>query len=166
MRSVNEVGWINKFLSPESDIAAHQIQSVLYFSLLWNLFEGQVCETEADIPKIKRAVQTLQRNGNLRIAEYDDCREYFIRRYVENGNVSPLFDQLNLRTQNKSLVRDMLEGRETRECEVLQALLLIAYRYRNNLFHGVKSLPDLPSQNSNFQNANRLIMIFMDQWQT
>ena len=71
---------------------------------------------------------------------------------------------LNLRDEDKPLVEAVLNGNEISPEKVLLAILMIVYRYRNNLFHGEKSIRDLPNQIDNFRNANQLLMVFMEKW--
>ena len=160
-----ELVWINNFLSMRTHISREDIDSILCFSLIWNMFEGLICNKNASIPSMEAAIGELQRRGNLRIADYSDCLSYFIQRYVENGAVNYRFRHLRFRSRDREdLVRDVLEGREVNVPNILLALLIIVYRYRNNLFHGEKSLHDLPGQKDNFRTANQLLMIFMERW--
>jgi len=42
--------------------------------------------------------------------------------------------------------------------EMIEALLKIAFRLRNNLFHGEKQIEKLYEQNENFKQINLLLM--------
>jgi uncharacterized membrane protein YecN with MAPEG domain len=58
----------------------------------------------------------------------------------------------------------VLKGNETSSEKVLLAILIIVFRYRNNLFHGEKSIYKLQNQIDNFRNANQFLMLFMEKW--
>jgi hypothetical protein len=161
--SPQELIWINKFLSTRVPISLEDVDSVLCFSLLWNMFEGLVCGKNASIPKIEMAVEKIMRAGNLNPRDYEDHLAYFRRRYVEDGSVNDRFDGLRFRPRDREdLVRDVLVGQVSAAGDILLALLIIVYRFRNNLFHGEKSLRELPSQKGSFSVANCILMQVME----
>jgi hypothetical protein len=45
---------------------------------------------------------------------------------------------------------------------VILAISIIIYRYRNNLFHGIKDIPKIDAQIENFKNANSFLISFLD----
>ncbi|MBE0670630.1 MAG: hypothetical protein IH588_08590 [Anaerolineales bacterium] len=160
----NELEWISNFLSFERKLTGEDIENVRNFSLLWNLFERLVCHRNASIPALVDAISRLQRQDKLRIDDYEIFLKYFANRYIEGDKPNHRFRMLNLRGDDKTLVEAVLKGSETTPEKVMLALLMIVYRYRNNLFHGEKSIRDLPNQIENFRNANQLLMIFMERW--
>jgi plasmid replication initiation protein len=161
----NELVWISNFLSFERELTGEDIENVRNFSILWNLFEGLVCNRNASANALKNAVSNLQKQDKLKIEDYDKFLKYFANRYIENGETNDRFSKLNLRRSDKpELVEAVLKGTETAPEKVLLAILIIVYRYRNNLFHGEKSISDLPNQIDNFRNANHLLMVFMEKW--
>ena len=62
-----------------------------------------------------------------------------------------------METDNKELKE------ETTNQEKLQSLLYIAFRLRNNLFHGSKEVEKLYEQNENFKQINSLLMVIIEQ---
>jgi hypothetical protein len=161
----NELEWIGSFLSLGRKLSGDDIESVRNFSLLWNLFEGLVCNKSASVGALENAVSYLQKRNRLKIDDYEKFLKYFSNRYMENGEINHRFGKLNLRGSDKAeLVEAVLKGIETAPEKALLAILIIVYRYRNNLFHGEKSIYDLPNQIDNFRNANQLLMVFMENW--
>ena len=161
----NELEWISNFLSFERKLTGDDIENVRNFSILWNLFEGLVCNRNASIIALENAVSDMQNRNKLVIDDYNKFLKYFSNRYIENGETNHRFDRLNLRRGDKpELVEAVLKGNEIAPEKVLLAILIIVYRYRNNLFHGEKSIYDLPNQIDNFKNANQLLMVFMEKW--
>jgi hypothetical protein len=161
----NELEWICNFLSIERKFTGDEIDSVRNFSLLWNLFERLVCHRNASVAALENAVSNLQGQDKLRIDDYNKFLKYFANRYIENGKTNRRFRMLNFQRRNKrELVEAVLMGNETAPEKILLAILIIVYRYRNNLFHGEKAIRDLPNQIDNFRNANQLLMVFMEKW--
>jgi hypothetical protein len=161
----NELEWIGSFLSLGRKLSGADIESVRNFSLLWNLFEGLVCNKNASVIALENAVSDMQKRRKLKIDDYDKFLKYFANRYIENGETNRRFRMLNLpRGDKRELVKAVLIGNETAPEKVLLAILIIVYRYRNNLFHGEKAIRDLPNQIDNFRNANQLLMVFMEKW--
>jgi hypothetical protein len=56
------------------------------------------------------------------------------------------------------LLRRALSNENVDRSDLASALLLIVYRYRNNLFHGEKWLYQMRDQNDNFAQANSVLM--------
>ena len=46
-------------------IHSEDISSILYFSLMWNMFESMCCNKDASIPKIEQTVNQLYVDGKL-----------------------------------------------------------------------------------------------------
>lgn len=161
----NELEWIENFLGLQGKLHGNDLESIRNFSILWNLFEGLVCNRSASVGRLEGAVSNLQHNNQLNIADYDSFLQYFTNRYIENDEINFRFDRLRLRANDRrELVEGVLKGIETDPQSVLLAILIIVYRYRNNLFHGEKNIRDLPNQTDNFRNANQLLMVFMEKW--
>ena len=161
----NELEWISDFLSLDRKLSGDEVENIRNFSLLWNLFEGLICNNYATVNAMENAVLNLQKRDKLEIDDYSNFLKYFANRYVENGETNHYFARLNFRHNDKrELVEPVLKGDETAPEKVLLSLLIIIYRYRNNLFHGIKSIYDLPNQIENFRNANQLLMVFMENW--
>ena len=55
-----------------------------------------------------------------------------------------------------------MEGESSSNQEKMEALLRIAFRLRNNLYHGEKEVSKLYDQNENFKQINRLLMALID----
>ena len=60
------------------------------------------------------------------------------------------------------MVRGVLNGETQDVNNIVYALLLIAHRIRNNLFHGNKGIDSLHTQTELFQVVNRLLSDFIE----
>ena len=61
----------------------------------------------------------------------------------------------------KFVKRILLHGSDD-SSETIKAIILIIYRYRNNLFHGEKEIDLLPNQAEGFIRANKFLIACLD----
>jgi hypothetical protein len=59
-------------------------------------------------------------------------------------------------------VRAVLKGENTNPADCVAVLLIVAFRLRNNLFHGVKWAYGIRGQLGNFTNANEALMAALE----
>lgn len=137
-------------------------EAIFHFALLWSLFEARVLDTRANPPRILAAVQVWQNIAPLEIATLADALGFFRQRYFPDGNASYHYEQLNLHPDYLELATRVLAGADATNLEKLQVLLLIVYRLRNNLMHGVKWEYFMVGQLPNFTHANNILMRVMD----
>jgi hypothetical protein len=134
------------------------------FCLLWGLFEGRCLEASASIGRIVQFVHgialALEQNGEF----LDEPLAYFKDRYVQTADgFTYRFEKLRFRSRDKQEdVEAVLLGYQIDKPAVLIAMLIIVYRFRNNLFHGQKWEYELGDQLHNFSVANGLLMKAMD----
>ncbi len=149
--------WINNRFGTAFTNA--DLESVKDFSLIWNIFERYVCNSNFNIAHVEAQIKVKQ----FDLAHFQEHLDYFKNRYFENGNVNNRFANLNFRANDrKDLVRDVLNGTITTQHEIILALLIIVYRYRNNLFHGIKDIQLIDQQNENFKISNSFLIKLMD----
>lgn len=148
--------WINqKFNSTLKDSDFNHIKD---FLLLWNLFESKIYHNNFSINEVEGKIQQSLHNVNQDIV--DSTYQYFRKRYVADG---VHWNNLNFRPNDrKQLVRDILdEENSSNERKILSSTIII-YRYRNNLFHGLKDITTINYQKDNFITANKFLMMFID----
>ena len=122
-----------------ADLDAEERKAIQEFSLLWSAFEGSVLENSASPGRLLKLPSSLEDAGRLDPPVFEGPLAYWRDRYFADGGPTPHYAGLHMeRTtkQNHALVRTVLTGEEWTPVRVLQALLLIVYRLRNNLFHG------------------------------
>lgn len=101
--------------------------------------------------------------NRLSLAPFSQSLAHFKNRYFNNGEFTHLFHGLNLRrSDSPELVKKVVKGENTNDADCIAALLIIVYRLRNNLFHGVKWAYGLRDQLENFTNANNAIMAALE----
>lgn len=151
--------WLNLNAPGFEELSNEEKNAIMHFSLLWSLFEAQVLNTSASANSICSKINSWSDAGILSHSAFEECKNYFVSRYIEDGNVNDHFTHLHLRKNDKSeLVESVLKGDEKSVANVVSALLIIVFRYRNNFFHGVKWAYGLQGQLDNFNTANQLLM--------
>lgn len=150
------------------DLGPPELQAVEDFSLLWSVFENQVCDTNASPSTLVAIPKALARRGTLDMAPFREALIYFQNRYCQEGRVTQHFEGLRLpagRAKDAALVTDLVLGTANLDREdVLAGMLLIVYRYRNNLFHGDKWYYGMVDQRENFKHACDVLMAVMTQY--
>ena len=124
--------WIDQYLGI-SDIDNPSFEEVRNFMILWNLFESLLFQGSYSNLKAIHKSQSLQLDKQL----ITDTITYFRNRYIANNATTPYYANLRLRhNDNEPLIKDVLLGKINNESETVLAIIIIIYRYRNNLFHG------------------------------
>jgi len=155
----NEIEWINGYLQHNGLIDREQVQCITSFSLLWNLFEGHYCNQRASIRAFEAMVTSIAEKGILSLSYFDEHINYFKLRYISGEQLNTLFQGLCFRPNDrKDLVENVLLGKNNDIKDIVLSLIIIVYRLRNNLFHGIKSLHEINGQVDNFKNANGILM--------
>lgn len=135
----------------------------MHFVLLWSLFEAKALDTRANASAILSLAHEWQAQGRLDASEFSDQLEHFKTRYFANGQPTDHFNGLHLRNgDNPALVRSVLSGANIDPADSVAALLIVVYRLRNNLFHGLKWSYELRDQLANFNHANSALMGALD----
>lgn len=161
MEDFNELEWINQFFDNAVDLQQNEgLERIKNFALFWNMFERFACANFANIQKIEAFVIELNERTEITIDFVNPYIEYFIERYTQNGSLN--IDGLQFRNypgdiRAKGKVVAVLSRKVETPKEILEALLLILLRFRNNLFHGNKQIVNLDTQVTNFTLANKLL---------
>lgn len=155
----NIVGWLKERVLGFNQLSSDELSAISDFSLLWSLFELRILNSGGSATAVCNAVDAWQKAGVLDASCLDAELAYFRQRYFANGDFTHNFDHLHLRNNDREeLVRAVIDGsdRDPRNCVI--AVLIIVFRYRNNLFHGVKWQYKLVGQLDNFNAANAVLM--------
>lgn len=149
--------WINNRYGIQ--LNENDLKSVRDFSLIWNIFEGTVCDNNFCISRVEQEIN----NRNFSLDEFAPTLYYFRDRYVSNNQTNQRFEQLHFRDNDrKDFVADVLLGNHTETKHIILALVIIVYRFRNNLFHGLKDIRFIDEQESNFDNANTVLTTILN----
>lgn len=157
------LAWVNEYTQPAMRIDAETFGPILHFSLMWNLFERDACGKEATPPAIEKAVQSAFTAGKLTLGPFQEHLQYFRDRSQRDGmQIEQYLNALKMTNQNaRHLVGGVLAGTLTDPNNAIHALLLIAHRIRNNLFHGEKDVAMLHTQAHLFRAINSLLATYL-----
>lgn len=143
---------------PEADRAA-----IFNFTFLWSLFEAQIMGSFARADLICSKVDEWRDTETLDAVHYDAELAYFRQRYYNNGAFTPHFAHLHLRPADQpAVVQSVLDGSNNDPRDRLLTVLMIVWRFRNNLFHGEKWAYQLQGQLSNLTHANAVLMRLLE----
>ena len=82
---------------------------------------------------------------------------------MRDGSIEDTFDRILMtNTESQNVVRQALIGEAQDLNNIVYALLLIAHRIRNNLFHGNKRVETLHTQTELFHVINRLLSDYIE----
>ena len=163
---MNPIAWLELRVPGFAALSDEERTAIQQFALLWSLFEGRPLRTEASARQIIAIIHDGVSSGQVRMEPYEGCLEYFRNRYFQAGAFTHHFHQLNLRgNDNSPLVRAVLSRENNDPADCISAILIVIYRFRNNLFHGHKWEYELSGQLANFTHANDALMAAYDQLQ-
>jgi hypothetical protein len=153
--------WMNRRLAAYRNLSIQEKRAIRDFALLWSFFEEIWLGNWGNVPRIRQEVEA-RLTPNASMTAFDDALAYFRNRYVSAGNPTESFAHLSVSPNDRQDVLDVLSGQTNEPRRVLTALLIIAYRLRNNFFHGEKAGYGYQGQLENFQHANAVLMHTMD----
>lgn len=156
---INELQWLNSKMN--TSIKLRDIESILNFTLFWNLFEETYFGTEFSVSKISKLLQ--KKNHLKMVDETNEMLTFFQERYLDSGVLNIKYSSLELRdNDNPDLVERVITGREKDDCKKSIAIIIIISRFRNNLFHGIKEYHEVITQNEVFSYMNCYLSKIMD----
>lgn len=151
--------WLIQNAPGFADLSDQEKAAIMYFSLLWSFFEANALNSTASASSIREFVRVRNEQNKLEFDNFAESLNFFKERYFHGTEFTTLFGGLKLRSNdNPDLVKAVLSGANTGKIDSVAALLIIVYRLRNNLFHGVKWAYGIHDQLGNFTNANNALM--------
>jgi len=161
--------WLSKFSPTNEPLNSETLEPILSFTLIWNLFETVACNRNGSIRSIDESINNANDHGLLKSEDFSDFLIFFQSRYVQDRDIDQLPEYLlsrrgcsNIESDKIRLLQDVLQGNSTAIGEIVSSLLFIAYRIRNNLFHGEKNLFTLDTQLDLFRAVNFLLAQYLD----
>ena len=156
---MDPVAWLNRNVPGFAELQEEERDAIANFALLWSLFEARCLNENASSDAIQRLVTQWGADGRLHDAVFGDPLAYFRDRYFDSREPTHHFDYLHLRRADKpDLVRAVLRGDDNDPVNCATVVLIVVYRLRNNLFHGMKWAYGLRGQQGNFEQANNVLM--------
>lgn len=153
--------WISAYFE-KKHINEETIKPAKDFLLLWNLFEYIYYDSTHRLSPTKLLQLAEIAIQYIDFKNYESFFTFFKKRYIERGETNQKFEGLYFERENdEMLVRNTLINPST-NLEKLKALLLITYRFRNNLFHGRKEPVSINLYERPFKELNSFLMRFIE----
>jgi hypothetical protein len=157
------IEWFNQYAPGFARLTAAEREAINDFALVWPLFEAKVLNNNASSNAIGRVVAEWARQGKLVDDPFAQAIAHIQDRYCENARTNHRFDRLNLRENDKpEMIRRVVLGQHASTEERAAAALIVAYRFRNNLYHGAKLDYGIQEQQDNFEIAKDMLMKAID----
>jgi hypothetical protein len=157
MTAFDAEAWIKANCRDARHLKPETLQVVSNFTLMWNYFENLTCGTRADMAKFERVAATVAARGDVPAA-MALALEYWGNRYYGLHGFNALFDGLQFRAgDRRQHVEAVLSGNLNDVKDRVLGAIIIVYRLRNNLFHGLKEISTLDEQAANLDTACRVL---------
>ncbi len=157
------IQWLKRVAPGFDLLSTEEIKAIADFFFLWSFFEYTVLDNAGNAKTIIHAVKSLSKRGTLTLNPFRDAIRYYSERYYDGTQFTYEFNGLNFRpSDHRSLVEKVIQGRPTDDADILSAILIIVFRLRNNLSHGVKAVYGFRGQLENFRHANTVLMSFVE----
>ena len=157
MNIFNAKSWITTNCALAQNLTSEALEVVSNFTLMWNLFENMVCDNDAKIGTLDRIAETVAQRVQLP-DEVKEAVRFWTHRYWTGADFNSQFYGLEFRRNDREgLVKAVLSGDQIDARSQLLAAMIIVYRLRNNLFHGLKTIAMLNDQVSNLDTACRTL---------
>ena len=140
---------------------------VFTFLMYFNIFESTFFKDDRKYvrDRLLSLNDALNNEGWFSVAKFDSFAKHFAERYnsklPEGEN---RFNGLNLSRDDKSVLLSAITAVSINGChheKLLYFYLTIAYKFRNNLFHGEKSVEALGHYRDEFTYINQLLSQLM-----
>jgi len=154
--------WIAASLISADRLKPETLQAVESFNLMWNVFEGLVCDNSATISRLEKLSAEIVSRRRCK-PQLERIFTYFKNRYYSRTGFTAHFEKLRLRSPDrKEFVQAVLQGKSADFTSKVFTVLIILSRMRSNLFHGVKTLDILNSQAANLSVACRALATIIE----
>jgi hypothetical protein len=155
--------WARASLREAPTLQPATLDVVAGFTFLWNLFEGVACQGRISVLTLGQVAGRIANSPLLARKNVEHSLSFYRIRYLNNDQMQDRFYGLNFRKNDKQdLVETVLKGAESDQTAKLHALLIIVYRIRNNMFHGLKSVHIWDDQAQNISEAARILSIALE----
>jgi len=161
----NATEWIAQNTRGGTKLSGEAREAVANFTTMWNFFESTICKNRASVAAFERACIRLE-PGQISpstLQTIEECLSFWRHRYHTAGGFGYRFENLYFRPNDRRAhVESVLVKNTENLKDKLLALMIIIYRLRNNLFHGLKTLEMLNDQVQNLMVASRCLAAILE----
>lgn len=155
------LNWVKKNIFYKTDVPLASLEEVIVFPFIWGAFERELCSNRAKLKRVKALTNKIEPH----IGQLESEWQHFKSRYTNGNTVNQLFDTLWTNPEGmggKVDVESALLNTNPTPAEKGLALLIIAWRFRNQYFHGIKQFDDPDAQNDNYREVNSVLRLLID----
>jgi hypothetical protein len=151
------IAWLNERYG--ANLVEAELNEIRDFMLLWGIYEGSLFQNSFTIDRLVQEVEG--RNPNAKTIE--QVFAYLQNRYVTEEGTNERFNYLNLRKSDRpGFVKEVLLAKDNSLKAMTIVTGIVIYRFRSNLFHGLKNVAELRGQVDNFRHANMFLRAFLE----
>jgi hypothetical protein len=158
------LNWFRQYVKADNDLQGRDLDDARNLVLMWGAFEREACGKFAKPEGIRKSVEQADRDGKLSLADFASHAAFLKGIHDSYENTDKFMGAIKATKHKDGLHSDIeafVTGRKTDVNNVVVALLLIAYRVRNNTFHGEKSPNALRNQQPLFRCINSLLATYL-----
>lgn len=160
---LGSVSWLRSVAPGGGQWTAEAIDAVTVFALLCNLFEGSRFGASGKKPAVEELREIANTAGAGADAPTLEALDYWAKRYAGKDIRAALEFNAKLELAELPNVEEALSpnSKNMAPHDRRRAALMIAWRMRNNLFHGLKRLDRLNDQVENLRHASKLLSVYI-----
>ena len=154
--------WIAANCVGANQLHPDTVDVVSSFTLMWNFFEGVACDNHANIQTFARLSEKIGHH-DAQMKGLEEAVKFWTFRYWTRSEFRDRFNGLHFRPNDrKDHVEAVLRGEKVDPTSKLLAVMILVYRLRNNLFHGIKTVDMLNDQAANLDMACRALACVLE----
>jgi hypothetical protein len=156
--------WLRARAREVDGLSAREVDAVLEFVLLWSYFEGRALGARASPPAVRALAERWALAGRLDTDPLAPYLAYFRGHYFRSGVPTRHLPGLRLellqrnRHELRARVEAVLQGENNDPIDGAEALLLVLYRLRSNLFHGAHWVTEQDGQSDSLEYATAALI--------
>lgn len=155
---------INSTFCYDGKTYSADLEMVGNFLILWSLFESRCFNRTDNKTSIENVIEKVEKSFDDNIL--NEVFDYMKERYADAEKFSRLqFKDGSGNKEMKEHCEKVFSGEESSKEDKLKAVLYVIYRYRNNLFHGSKQIPNLQQQKNNFNTSYKVLIECIEKYE-
>jgi hypothetical protein len=153
--------WLLRLFAGDQVVAPVQYDAVRDFCVLWAVFEGSLLKGKWSVDDAREAVGRLVSHGAI-AGGFEEARDYFRERFLVGPDHELRWDMLGIPPVARDFVMRCLTTPTVALADLVTALLIIAWRFRANLFHGEEWQRGEPEPLLSFQHAMLIVLMVLN----
>lgn len=160
---ISIINWLKKYYNlPYTSDAFEKVNNSLDFLWVWSVFEAKFLDHGNDAKNFGNQMIELAEKYSTKFSESHDTFIFFKNRYFINGQFTDYFRSLGLSHNRKNTVESILTTSTPTNSDKLEFLFIVIYKFRCNLFHGLKDPLLWRNFDNVFYQINVFLMKFLD----